>query len=197
VQCLLFFIIIIDIAFFHNLNNTYNSTTFTIHGIPADFKTKDQIKTGRGDEDKYLARDYLIALWKSVPENRLQQSTQYSDKMQDIYDAFLELSKVDGKWNIRDSFNDTQKKHNCYPWQKPLHDTEGTAWALEMAAAALQLPYFVEDEELSNSEAHFQKVKDIFQEVSKGKVLLQTHKEAFDAAREKAIFKKEEASKTK
>jgi hypothetical protein len=165
--------------------------------FPEGFEKKADIDTRRKGQEKYLARDYLLALWKWVPDQTLQSSWKFNVRMHEIYYAFCQLCEVDGKWNIRDSFHDTLYEHMCYPWQKPLHDVEGKAWALKMAAAGLQLPYFVEDEEISNMEVHFQKVKDVFQEVSKGKVLLQAHKDAFDEARKVTIFKPQQASKSK
>jgi hypothetical protein len=180
--------------------------------MPLIYFTKNEIDEQHKNSQKDLPKAYLIALWRSVPSSTTPQiSVQHNADMLDIYEAFLDTCKSHTIVNTfraatqstptplkgdsrQGSCNDKegliQKPPECYPWQVLLDDDRGLRWATCMAAAALELPYFLDPEyDSARAEERVGLVKEEVRLLVLGKKQwLHRHNEAFRLAIGMALF---------
>jgi hypothetical protein len=176
------------------------------------YLTKKEIDEQHKNSQEDLPKAYLIALWRSVPSSTTTRTSfrHYAD-MLEIYEAFLDTCKSP---TIVNTFRATeqstpthlggdprqvsrsderiliQKPLKCYPWEALLDDDRGLRWATCMAAAALELPYFLDPEYDSvGPKKRAEAVKEEVQLLVLGKKeWLSRHGGAFDQAAGMSLF---------
>jgi hypothetical protein len=150
--------------------------------LPPGFETLEAIQKRLDSSPIELPKAYLIAIWRSVPDDtRSQLSLIHTDEMLKIYNEFIRTCGKDSiVWEFENAIKD---KADCYPWQVPLHSEHGYNWARIMAIAALELPAFI-DKTYASMEDRFSMVKEeVKQKVTGEGKWLQRLNDAFEKAR--------------
>jgi hypothetical protein len=113
-----------------------------------EIETLEQIQARYKGREQHLRKAYLLAIWKSMPNNDSddqQINPENKKELEKIYHEFLKLITTPATSNLLDQFLGAWHEYLSHPWEKPLLTSEGYAWTLAMASAALELPDFVEE----------------------------------------------------
>lgn len=142
---------------------------------PYQWESLATIQQNNKETPENLLKASLIGIWKSIRVSKRGGRFEYEVEANKIYDEFMKLCKSRSEiCNIADKFEATAeslKRENgtkTCPWDlDPLkkEPNEWETWAVEVIAAALQIPNFV-DAKRRDSDVFFKQVTQVFEQAT-------------------------------